>query len=490
MRKVQRFLGLHLPCTVSHHTYLGLYYFSPSRFMKAYLLAYALILFSNYGNSRLNLISNLSEITPKPSQIPSRGPSPLPTSHPTCKSCPSPFPSPNPSSFPTIRPTAPTPMPSHTDDVTLSPNFIFPTEEPTASPNWPSHPPTPNPSSLPTMHPTVQPTPLPTAIPTRVPTAKPTQMPTQPGTVLIQIIFGATQALSGCTLPTPNTETRYSQALKAAIAQSTDPFATHNVTAANVGNLKLIPSSSSAAAFPISFEFTFRRWLQGPSGVESSTATLSYEVAIISWGDWNYDFFSERLHESVRTGFFDDSLHHFAQIYNASGLLHVTSRQVDISLVSSTERAPSPQAKMSLSLVFGLAFGLGGGLCVLCTVFYLSSKGPRPWEDGYDEWLYKNEKKLRESGIGVTTPADRAHMFWRRNEAPEEAVTDDIPEFEEQHQSPSSASQEPGVGLGSVARRGTTLLPAPPPIVAIGEAVQAPWAIDDDRESGLGCRRL
>lgn len=392
----------------------------------------------------------------RPSARPTPRPSALPTRHP--------------STFPTPKPH--TPKPTHTDDIpAYPPGFVFPTYDPTASPNWPTHPPTPEPTSRPTLYPTPSPSANPSRHPSPEPSARPSMLPTLPGTKLIQIIFYAQQLLLKCVPPTPATEPRYVKALAAAIAASTDPSSLYNITSANV--LSMVLTKSDAAV------------------------ELSYEMRITGWGPYDYSFFSNLLVESVHYGLFTEKLQRFGAAFNASGLLQASSNDVDISLIAFTQSAASAGGGFPQALVFGLTFGLGGGLCVLCTVCYLSSKGPRPWEEGYEDWFYKNEAKLRKSGIGVDSPGfriDGGRAGSRRPTAP--PLVDDIPDEDEGETRGYTVSPLASAGETATTtdRRGTQLHPPPPPLRLENDAGRAPWAVDaNDRDSdilGGGLHRL
>jgi hypothetical protein len=172
---------------------------------------------------------------------------------------------------------------------------------------------------------------------------------------------------------------------------------------------------------------------------------------------------------------------------------------VDISLVAFTQSAASAGGGFPQALVFGLTFGLGGGLCVLCTVCYLSSKGPRPWEEGYEDWFYQNEAKLRKSGIGVDSPAFRADGGRAGNRRPTAPPpVDDIPDEDEGEArgytvSPLAAAA--AAAAGETVTTTTQLHPPPPPLGRReNDAGRAPWAVDaNDRDSdvlGGGLHRL
>jgi len=199
----------------------------------------------------------------------------------------------------------------------------------------------------------------------------------------------------------------------------------------------------------------------------------------------------------VHYGLFTEKLQRFGAAFNASGLLQASSNDVDISLIAFTQSAASTGGGFPQALVFGLTFGLGGGLCVLCTVCYLSSKGPRPWEEGYEDWFYKNEAKLRKSGIGVDSPGfriDGGRAGSRRPTAP--PAVDDIPDEDEGEARGYTVSPLASAGETATTtdRRGTQLHPPPPPLSLENDAGRAPWAVDaNDRDSdilGGGLHRL
>ena len=163
---------------------------------------------------------------------------------------------------------------------------------------------------------------------------------------------------------------------------------------------------------------------------------------------------------------------------------------------------------------------------MVLTAWYLSSRGPRPWEDGYEEWFWKNERQLRQSGIGADnlfsahSPHDGDDADYENypnpnryphpdltlaqaqtdyenfpdhspnpfpnpnpnlNANPNPNPVDDIPEFQQQHSRNVNPNQTetlspilfpgPAQGLGSG-------LPQP-----TRRASAAPWALSDDRES-------
>jgi len=310
-------------------------------------------------------------------------------------------------------------------------------------------------------------------------------MPTLPGTTLFQITFTATQQLAHCILPTPDENPRYQRALKATIARAVDPEDEHNITSANVQSVVLVAG-------------TGRRALLTPQHAYID-ATLTYVVHITSYGKYDFAYFSNKLRESfISTGdvnFFTYKLQQYAREFNATGLLDASSDSLtSLSLVSLSGDAQSSAPKISQALIFGIAFGVGGGLCVLCTVFYLSSKGPRPWEDGYEEWFYKNEEMLRKSGIGMTSPGyAQQQQQYRRNTAQVTEV-DEIPEYDETGPAEyrdTAASANGGtvspLAETNLARRATVQMipPRPEGNAAPGDdAGQSPWAQDDqDRDS-------
>ena len=310
--------------------------------------------------------------------------------------------------------------------------------------------------------------------------------PTLPGTISIEIVFAGSQQLTNCVLPTAKEEPRYSIALKQTLAACLDPFDKHNITTVNLESVSLSGSGG-------------RRSLSG-EGRGPGEATLSYVVRISSWGPYDYGYFSKMLTESVETGFFTLELRSYAGVYNASGLAAASSTEVGISLVSLSEgEAPVSHTVWTQALIFGIAFGVGGGLCVLCTVCYLSSKGPRPWEEGYEEWFWKNEETLRQSGIGVTInylqqQQQQQHQQQQQARRRTEHV-DEIPEHDEAF-ADESEQRDGGSSTTSsnIARRATVqLVPVAPRVQT--DTDLSPWARDSDaRESevlgGGGARRL
>ena len=294
-------------------------------------------------------------------------------------------------------------------------------------------------------------------------------MPTPPGTVPIEITFSGTQRLASCRLPSPVESSRFWQTLRDTVALCVDPFARHNVTAANVVSVSL-----AAAPSPIPVATVKQR----------GSAIFIYKVHIVSWGVYDFAYFSKLLTESIETGFFDQELQYFATRFNASGLTMATNTQFSISLVSDTGGSAPDKPKPSQALIFGIAFGVGGGLCVLFSIYYLSSKGPRPWEEGYEDWFYKNEDTLRKSGIGI--PPGLRH---RPNPHPHDDVVDDIPpEYydpgydDESQVAPAGGAK--GGDLELVARRATVqIIPAQPQVSGEHNMGTSPWAVDNDRDS-------